>query len=453
MDGGDRQSVRATPVNSLAFASADYDALAEAMLRDSRETCAALFVRKVRDAPRWIASGFELAPDEAYLERTATRSALRPTFLLDVANRARSQGLGLCFAHTHPFDDRVPAFSPIDDAGEQPVANYLNARVPNGPHLALVLSPGGAQARILGPGAPVAPIAVGETVRFLAGCDGDPEARFDRQIRAFGHSGQAALQAMKVGVVGVGGTGSLTAQQLGYLGVRRFLIIDPDTIEDTNLNRVVGARPADVGRLKVRVAKRHLKSILPDASVEAVNGDVVDATTARKLLGCDLIFICTDSHASRAVVGQLAYQYLIPVIDMGVSISIRGGKVAFVTGRVQMLAPGLPCLACIEALDPEQVRRELLRPSQRAADPYIVGHHEPQPAVISLNATVSALSVTMALGAVTPAPIEARFQIYDGINGTVRNMSRTPEANCFVCSRKGSLLKGDAWPLPVRGRG
>src|SRR3546814_2368157 len=86
---------------------------------------------------------------------------------------------------------------------------------------------------------------------------------------------------------------------------------------------------------------------------------------AARIAGCDFIFLCTDSHASRAVVCQAAYQYLVPVIDMGVSVSTADGAITHVTGRVQMLAPGLACLTCTGALDGEQVRREMLTPEQQ----------------------------------------------------------------------------------------
>src|SRR6185312_13140472 len=159
---------------------------------------------------------------------------------------------------------------------------------------------------------------------------------------------------------------------------------------------------------------------------------------------------CTDSHASRAVVGQVAYQHLVPTIDMGVSITVGSAGVEHVNGRVQMLAPGLTCLSCTRALDGEQIRREMMTPDQRAADPYVQGVHEPQPAVISLNSTMASLAVTMFLGAVTPVPAQARFQLYDGVRGTVRPTSARRAPNCIVCSPKGALAKAGSWPLPTR---
>jgi molybdopterin-synthase adenylyltransferase len=115
-----------------------------------------------------------------------------------------------------------------------------------------------------------------------------------------------------------------------------------------------------------------------------------------------------------------------------------------------MLAPGLPCLACTGALDGDQIRREMMSPDQRAADPYIVGAHEPQPAVMSLNSTVSSLAATMFMAAVTAVPAHARFQLYDGVRGTVRPTSANVHDRCIVCSREGAFAKGLSWPLPVR---
>lgn len=129
---------------------------------------------------------------------------------------------------------------------------------------------------------------------------------------------------------------------------------------------------------------------------------------------------------------------------------MRGGSLTHITGRVQLLAPGLPCLTCMELLDSEQIRRELLTAEARAADPYIVGAREPQPSVVSLNGTMASLAVTMFIGLVTGAPVGARLQIYDGINGTVRPMTGRRDEGCYVCSATGALARGDSWPLPTK---
>jgi hypothetical protein len=105
---------------------------------------------------------------------------------------------------------------------------------------------------------------------------------------------------------------------------------------------------------------------------------------------------------------------------------------------------------CTDKLDAEQVRRELMTEEQRRVDPYIVGQVVPQPAVISLNSTVSSAAVTMFLAAVTGVPSEARMLTYDGMRGSLRPAAMDPRPQCIVCSSSGALAKGQAWDLPKR---
>jgi hypothetical protein len=232
--------------------------------------------------------------------------------------------------------------------------------------------------------------------------------------------------------------------------VGHLLLIDPDVVEESNLNRLVGASRENVGQPKAAVAAHYVESIRPDVHTEPVIGSVLQAVTARRLADVDFFFCCTDSYGSRAVLSQLAYQYLVPCIDTGVSITVQQARISHITGRVQMLAPGLSCLTCAGLLDADAVRRDLMTDYERQSDPYFMGAHEPQPAVISLNGTVVSLAVTMFLAAVTSIPAEARYQLYNGITGTVRAVKHTPDATCIVCSAAGALARGDEWPLPAR---
>lgn len=413
------------------------------------ESCAVAFARTAGD--RLLVEDFEEAPGKAYVQRTEVAAVLSPEYLLNVANRARAAKCSLVLAHSHPSDASKPRFSAVDDAGETRLQPFLSARAP-GRHVALVLAPGGLRARKLGTREELAVSEIGSKLIVIGNevAEHADEHRYDRQIRAFGKAGQQQIASLKVAIIGAGGTGSITCQQLAYLGVRKFILVDFDTIEETNLNRIVGATVADLGELKSDVASRGIKAVQPNAEVTTLAGDVTDDAIARQLLGADIIFTCTDSHASRAVVNQIAYQYLIPAIDMGVSLSVRQGRIVYITGRVQALTPGRPCLTCLDLLDSETIRREMLTPEGRAADPYITGVHEPQPAVVSLNSTMASLAVTMFLGIVTDAPAHARNQLYDGVNGTLKNFTGAIDPDCFVCSSNGALAKGDSRALPTR---
>jgi len=355
-------------------------------------------------------------------------------------------------AHTHPGEHPLEGFSSIDNAGERTLAGYFERRVPNGTHFAAVFTASNSYARRLGQ-VDLTPIfGVGRVLEMPASQASKASERHDRQVRAFGAQGQSAVQGLTIAIVGLGGTGSIVAQQLAYLGACTFLLIDPDRIEATNLNRLAGAAPADVGAFKVDIAARHITTINPLARCTTIVGDVLDDDVASKLTNVDFVFGCTDSMASRALLNQLAYQYLIPCIDMGVGIGVLEGKIQYIAGRTQMLSPGLPCLVCTDKLDAELVRRELMTADQRRRDPYIVGAQIPQPAVISLNSTMSSVAITMFLATVTGVPSDARMVIYDGIRGSLRPAAMTPRPHCIACSYDGALARGSTWQLPRRAK-
>ena len=66
--------------------------------------------------------------------------------------------------------------------------------------------------------------------------------QFDRNVRFFGVEGQKIISQLVVCIAGVGGLGSHIVQQLVHLGVTKFILIEPESLDETNLNRYVGAK-------------------------------------------------------------------------------------------------------------------------------------------------------------------------------------------------------------------
>ncbi len=95
---------------------------------------------------------------------------------------------------------------------------------------------------------------------------------FDRQIRAFGKEGQQLISRLKVGIVGLGGTGSLIAEGLARLGVERFILVDADRVEETNRNRLLGLTENDVRNqsFKVTLARRIIKQVKAECEVRLI---------------------------------------------------------------------------------------------------------------------------------------------------------------------------------------
>ncbi len=68
---------------------------------------------------------------------------------------------------------------------------------------------------------------------------------YNRQSLMFGKVGQYYLSNTRVGIIGLGGVGSLVNEYLARLGVREIVGVDFDRIERSNCSRVVGSRVSD----------------------------------------------------------------------------------------------------------------------------------------------------------------------------------------------------------------
>lgn len=441
-------------VDELLITSQDYGDLRAAILSGDTELCAVLICSPTlrSDGQTRLLTREVIHPEfDAYSRRGALEAELRPAFVAEVAKKAALTKSALVFVHSHP-GSAPPRFSPTDDDGEAKLARFFDHRTPGLSHFALVISEGGLSCRHLATERYLRVIALGDERLILSNpvVAGPVSNEHDRQIRALGAGAQSALETLRVAIVGLGGTGSIVAQQLVHLGVQQFILVDPDLVEDTNLNRLANAGPSDVGASKISVAERYIRRVRPLATVTSLCQDVVMVGTAKTICDADIIFCCTDSHGSRAVLQQISYQYLLPCIDMGNVIVVADGAITHITGRVQMLSPGLACFTCGGLLNGNEVRRDMMSKAERRQDPYLVGAREPAPAVMSLNGTIVSLAVTMFLAAVAGLPSPARHLLYDGLHSRLRTAKGTPEPECIVCSRFGALAKGDSWPIYAR---
>lgn len=428
---------------------------------------------RVRSTVRLLARRVVEVPECEYRVRTRHHIDLSPRAVNGLVALCEASGLRAILCHSHPDD--VP-YSPSDDHGERRVAETLQAFFPGQLMGSLLLRPIGFEGRVWLPNGVAHPVsaitAVGRSIRQLRTVgNADSALRVasaqihDRQIRAFGQAGQALVEATKVGIVGVGGSGSPLAEQFVRLGVRDLLLIDRDEIvEPSNLSRVYGTRFTDIhpswwrrlpgvrSKPKVVVVGDHLREINPRAHIQAVKGDVTNAEVARNLLDRDVIFACTDEHWGRAVVNQIAYQFLIPVVNLGVAMDGSDGAIKGATGAVQVLRPGLGCLWCGNYLNSDRIRAESLPADARReleAEGYLRGLPEAAPSVVTITTAVAGLAGTIFLQLVTDFMQEAgeisRINYFplEGLAARGRVPVKTP----CLCSKVKA--RGDLDSLPV----
>lgn len=91
--------------------------------------------------------------------------------------------------------------------------------------------------------------------------------KFSRTELLIGPEALETLRNATVAVFGVGGVGSYTVEALARSGVGNFVLVDNDTVCESNINRQLVATTSTIGRLKVDVAKEHILDVNPDAKV------------------------------------------------------------------------------------------------------------------------------------------------------------------------------------------
>lgn len=129
-------------------------------------------------------------------------------------------------------------------------------------------------------------------------------ARFDRLLNYFSaleedgtsrHERIGRLLGTRVAVVGTGGMGSWLLYGLACCGVRNFVLVDPDRVEASNLNRSILFGEGDIGRSKVEVAAEALTRFSPRAEIETIAAPVTSAADVVPVAeGVDLVVGSAD---------------------------------------------------------------------------------------------------------------------------------------------------------------
>lgn len=262
--------------------------------------------------------------------------------------------------------------------------------------------------------------------------------KYERQMLFFGKAGQETLSKIKVAVVGVGGIGSHIVQQIAFLGINSICLIDNDSLDETNKNRLIGVFDDDKeGTRKIDIAVRLILSINPKCKVKSINESVPSEVTLNALRDSDFIFGCADNDGARLFLNQLSLAYNIPYIDSASDINIEnkefGGRVIFIDGENG-------CLQCLEELDPNEARYFLENTNARKDQKAIYGMPKEEvntggPSVVSLNGIIASLAVTEFLAYATQIRDPFPFSSYYGSRGIVSTRQVEKNKECFYCNK------------------
>lgn len=414
--------------------------------RSDVETAGIILAERLNGGDVLFARNMIPVPDEGYLIRRPDQLRLDPLALNRIVRPARDHGFSVITVHTHP-GTAVPWFSVADDLGDARLMPSFFHQMP-GPHGSVVIAgqtgtPAGRVWSEDGVQSELQTTIVGKTFQTSLLSENSDEHWFDRQCLALGKQGQEILRCLHVAIVGLGGTGSVAFLQLAHLGVGHITVIDGDHVEDSNVSRILGATTHDSGRSwKVDVAARYAENLGLGTQVRCFRGRLAKDVSPAEIERCDIALSCVDKHLPRAVLNRLSYERAIPLIDMGSAFRVdAAGHITAGAGRVVIVGPDRPCLACWGHIDPDRIRIEELSEADRVreiTDGYINGAETSQPSVVAFNTAVAGAAVVELLRLVTgfagagDPPMRLNFDFEEG---TVRR-NRLPHRDvCRICLR------------------
>lgn len=295
------------------------------------------------------------------------------SFFDKVTQRSLKEGKGIVFIHSHPSKG-WQSMSPDDVSTEEMLAPRVRA-VTNEPLIGMTIGTDGAwSARFWEKEKPrqykcewcESVRIVGRHFSITINNNILPVPKFEeefiRTISAWGHTKQAILSRIKVGIVGIGSVGSQLAECLLRTGVQNITLIDFDLIERKNLDRLHGIRKENIGYLKSEVYSKILEGfkLYPSQKITSIPYSIVEETGFNSVIDCDIVFCCVDRPWPRFILNCIAYAYHIPVIDGGIDCgySPRKDNLDQARWRTYTASPERRCIKCMDQYKPEDVSLE-----------------------------------------------------------------------------------------------
>ena len=145
--------------------------------------------------------------------------------------------------------------------------------------------------------------------------------RYSRQIvlKDIGTLGQKKISSSKVLVVGAGGLGSPVSEFLSRAGIGLLGIIDNDTVALSNLHRQSLYSAADIGKLKVQVAKDRIKKINSNTKIKIYRIRLNDKNIKKIIKDYDYIVDGSDNFITKFLLNDFCFKFQKTLVTGAIS--------------------------------------------------------------------------------------------------------------------------------------
>jgi molybdopterin/thiamine biosynthesis adenylyltransferase len=235
-----------------------------------------------------------------------------------------------------------------------------------------------------------------------------------------GTEGQLKLKAASVLVIGAGGLGSPVAMYLAAAGIGRIGIVDPDTVNITNLQRQVIHDTKMVGRLKAESAREKMLRLNPHIEVD-IYTEKFSSDNAEKIAGDYTVLVDgTDNFHTR---------YLINDLCVLTGKTYVYGAVYRFEGQVSVFGTKKgPCYRCLFPSPPP---------------PDLIVNTSEAGIFNVLPGTVGTIEVSETLKLIlgTGAPLIGKLLLYDALTMSVQIVDLDKDSHCPVCGAEPKITR------------
>lgn len=362
-----------------------YDRVVSDLLRPhsyARERVGFLFSRskKVLNGDYLVyLTEYKPVDDEDYIDDQNFGSKFGSRPINDSISYGLEKNMGVFHVHMHELSGRSPEFSKIDLKHLPPIFQSCHRIIKNQVHGMLLLGGKGLNAHVWIPektsyikvdqisiiGSPMLVVFPKRPLSRLK------LNRYNRQS-FLGPFSEALFKRVRIGIVGLSGGGSHIVQQLSHIGFKNFSLFDNDVIDETNLNRLVGAELKDLkkGSSKFYIAKRTIRKLQSKPLI--LGGKMKWEELPEALQLCDVVFGCVDSLATRRDLESECRRYMIPYIDIGMGIDRSPSSPPYIFGQAHVSIPGESCLICRGFLNQEDLATEAKNYGEKGGRPQVV---------------------------------------------------------------------------------
>lgn len=401
---------------SIALAGEQHDHLSAHLTRDDgqEDVCFALWRPSTGQHRVTAIVGEAILPGPG--ERTVDRTAwFTGEYALRAARKAAEAGAGVALLHSHPG---ATSWQPAPDGSadaesERKIANLVR-EITGQPLVGLTLSTrsqtwsgrrwdqgqgrsvsyvGAASVRVFGDVLRVGYHPVLRPAPMLQ----DSQMR---TLHSWGEQVQAQLARLKVLVVGAGSVGQLVLEMLARTGIQHIGVMDFDSVEIVNLDRLHGASVLDTRLLVSKTELAH-RVITFAATASPFTPALYEASVCehdgmRAALDFDVVFSCVDRPWPRHVLNTIAYADVIPIIDGGIRLE-PGGQSGLRNAywRSHVAGPSRTCIRCLRQYDVADVQLE--RDGSLDDPSYIANLPPDSPLRVRQNVYATSLAAASAL--------------------------------------------------------